>query len=366
MRKPFYEINKSVYLSLTRNTKTTTSSQLPNNAQEFGPEEPVRQWCAYELMRAYGVVVTDLEFEHPVRVASKSYRIDILIWRDGSPWAVVECKEPKHRKSQAGMEQAISYAGAEAVRAEYAVYTNGHEWFVKRRICDQWIAVPDLPQRIDYKINYPIFELLNGIDMVAPLLCKLDEVLDGDDARTFLAALQRFFSGQHLLTQDINHDLCFATDNLLRVLMSANDAPDYRIGKLRAVLDFLERYRSQAKLGNTIYQPQDVHSIDEEIRYLYGELMPMIEGTQNLITPDAFALRINLALLEYGKLQSSKTSFPRISQSLHHALRDYLDYALQIYLGVILPDTIDKGMWSDVRGQCSSAWEEFLASAVPA
>ena len=88
-------------------------------------EEPVRQWCAFELIRAYGLTVTELTFEKKVRVGSKIYRIGILVQRNGLPWIVVECKEPGCTKHDDGLAQAISYAGAATISAEYAVYTNG-------------------------------------------------------------------------------------------------------------------------------------------------------------------------------------------------------------------------------------------------
>lgn len=45
-REPFYEIPKSPYLFGYGMLAADTREQ---------PEEEVRQWCAYELMRAYGI-----------------------------------------------------------------------------------------------------------------------------------------------------------------------------------------------------------------------------------------------------------------------------------------------------------------------
>jgi Type I restriction enzyme R protein N terminus (HSDR_N) len=207
-RKPFYKISESAYLFSVRAQKASTSAQL-QKAKRGQPEEPIRQWCAYELIRAYGIMISDLQFERQVQTGSRPHRIDILVLRGGFPWAVIECKKPKHRKSEDGLKQAISYANAEDIRAEYAVYTNGKVWLVNRRVHDRWIPVPDLPEQTDHQIKMPMDELLDGIDMVAPLLYKLDEKIDGKNARTFLAAMQQFFNGKNLLTRDIDNDLCF-------------------------------------------------------------------------------------------------------------------------------------------------------------
>lgn len=130
IRRPFYEIDKSTYLF------PSCSAQ---SGERGNPEEPVRQWCAFELLRAYGIPIGNIEFERKVRIGSKTYEIDILVCRDGKPWIVVECKEPAHTKHVAAMEQAVSYASGQEIRAEFAVYTNGHIWNVQRRFKNNWI-----------------------------------------------------------------------------------------------------------------------------------------------------------------------------------------------------------------------------------
>jgi hypothetical protein len=80
-RKPIYHLRKEAYLFPDQVQRSDERKQL---------EEPVRQWCAHELIRAYGIMVSDLELERPVRMGSrngsKSHRIDILVLRDGSPY----------------------------------------------------------------------------------------------------------------------------------------------------------------------------------------------------------------------------------------------------------------------------------------
>ena len=108
VRLSFYSPPRAAYLFASK-----LSAQGGANERE----EPVRQWCAFELMRAYGIMIVDLSFEEEVRVGSKIYRIDILVRRNGLPWIVVECKEPKHKKHDEGLDQAVSYAGAVTVSA---------------------------------------------------------------------------------------------------------------------------------------------------------------------------------------------------------------------------------------------------------
>src|SRR5437867_2251050 len=69
-REPFYEIPKAAYLF---------GGGLSASENRDPHEESVRQWCAYELLRAYGIKITEMEFERPVKVGSKRYRIDIVV-----------------------------------------------------------------------------------------------------------------------------------------------------------------------------------------------------------------------------------------------------------------------------------------------
>jgi hypothetical protein len=67
-RQPFYEASEAAYL-------------FPAQLQAAS----ARQWCAYELIRAYGIIIVEREFEHRVRVGSKFYQFDVLVSRRGVP-----------------------------------------------------------------------------------------------------------------------------------------------------------------------------------------------------------------------------------------------------------------------------------------
>lgn len=350
-RRQFYEVNKEAFLF-------PLLSQP--NSERANPEEFVRQWCAYELIRAYGVFITDMQFERPVRVGSKTYRIDILVSKGGDPWIIVECKEPSYAKHGNGMAQAISYADAQEIGAEFAIYTNGQIWNVQRRIHDKWVPVPDLPPLVFEQWNRPITELLRTVREVSPLLHKLDQPIEGKDAEKFLIAMQRFFYGWNLLTESGNKNLHFGTDNLLRVLTVGKNDPRYSYDKLEAARYSYETFRSLAGFPYSIYPVDGNHLLSFEIQQLHVALQGMAEGTRELAEYDALLLRLNVALLEYGCLWSgSKEPFPAIGSNLHSALRAFLSYALISSLNVSLPDTIDNILTGDLRSGCQLAWEEI-------
>jgi len=347
-REPFYEINRTAYLF---------GKGSPTNPDRDQPEESVRQWCAYELLRAYGIKIAEIEFEHPVKVGSKNYRIDILVSRNGVPAVVVECKPRDHKKHAEGVEQAISYADAQNIQAEFAIYTNGDTWHVKRRIRNQWVSVTDLPQQVDRNGTEPITELLRALEALNPLLCKLGETLTGENAWNFIGAMQEFFNGTNLLTEDIDADLRFATDNLLRCLGAAGDA-HYQCGKFRAAESCFEKYRKAADIGFEILPGHD--SLWSEMKHLHAALMSIVEGTKGVALGDLLVLRLSTALVDYGRrLRDVKNtkSYPALGPSVHDPLRDYLSYALAVHLNVSLPDPLDNIWISDIRRYCLPAWK---------
>jgi len=225
MRQPFYEIQTDAYLFPSKVTKSETRANL---------EEPVRQWCAHELLRAYGIPVSQIEFEREVRVGSRCYRIDVLISKDGNPWAVIECKEPSYSKHEVGIEQARSYANAHEINAEFIIYTNGDIWRVQRRIGSDWVAVPDLPNPPPVYTEETIVPILVAIDLLKPLLLQLDQHVVGNDAMKFLGAMQELFNGSNLITRGGEPALVNALDNLLRGICFPSGHVSYRCGKFRA------------------------------------------------------------------------------------------------------------------------------------
>ena len=314
-RAPFYQIDREAYLF---------ASQLIGGDNKQ-PEEEVRQWCAFELIRAYGYSVTDLTFEHEVKVGSKSYRIDILVKRNGAPWIVVECKEQKHRKPAIGLEQAVSYADAQSVRAEFAVYTNGSAWNVRRRVDYRWVPVVDIPSSCAMESDGSIDDLLLTMQRIQPILHKLDEQIEGDDARTFLGGLQVFFNGSNLLTMAVDKNLRFGSDCLLRVLSTGVDNRHYAWSKIGAAAHQFEEFRRRSGVGYPLAQPTEGEHIGQYMARLTGSMAAMVDGATGDIGIDAHLVRLDVALLDYGRSYTLAGGvYPAITPQINEVLRGFL------------------------------------------
>ena len=90
------------------------------------PEEEVRQWFISILHEGMKVPEHLMMSEVSLRVGSKDYRADIVVWdRSARPLAVVECKRPEVALSPAVLEQALRYNCVLDVRC--ILITNGVE-----------------------------------------------------------------------------------------------------------------------------------------------------------------------------------------------------------------------------------------------
>jgi hypothetical protein len=257
------------------------------------------------------------------------------------------------------MDQAISYANAQEIQAEFAVYTNGTVWNVQRRINGKWIPIPDIPHRSS-EPDQRLTELLRGLHDLAPILYQLDEPLERDSACLYLSAMQRFFIGGNLLTDCVDADLLAGTDNLLRVLSSADHHHlNYRFGKLEAARKHFESYRKRARIGYEIHPVTGEEGIQSEIWHLHGSLLTMINGADGLVDSDLLVLRLNIALTEYGRNQVANGNYPKIGSSFYQSLREFLNFTLAVSLNTRLPSLADPILVGDMQNYCRPAWDNL-------
>jgi len=345
-RQPFYQIDPGAYLHQGAGVGA---------AEQHGPEEAVRQWCAFELIRAYGFRVTNLQFEHPVKVGSRTYRIDIVVLRNNSPWIVVECKEPDYSRHAHAIEQAISYADAKTIQAEFAVYTNGSTWHVRRKVQSEWVTIPDLA--VDHHSESIVYlsQILSTFHELSPLLLWLDESVKGEEAKMYLDAMQSFFHAHNLLLRGADQELVHGTDYLLRVLSVKDAHVQYQLSNLQAARRCWDSYRE--RIGSDVR----ISEVDEGDRLrvawyrLHNPLMQLISGEPKPPAANTLLLRLNLALLDYGQAATEAgDQFIPLSPAIHHALRDFLNFALTVHFNTRLPDSIDDGAMRDMKQYCRS------------
>lgn len=344
----FYQVPDSAYLF--------NKIGQPGSLEE--PEEAIRQWCAFELMRVYGFKVTDLTFECPVKSGSRNdLRIDIVVRRDGHPWIVVECKRSDYKDHVKAMTQAISYADAQTIKAEFAVYTNGTIWHVKRKVSNDWVEIPDLPTLIRAEAQEHLVDILHALDESMALIYKLDEPMDATESKCFLSVMQIFFNGYNTLTGGVASCLLHATDNLLRVLTANDTKGSYQMEKLSHAGREWEFYRKKVTPDDRAREVDRGNVLRLELVTLSYSLHDLIKDSPSLFSVDVLLLRMNIALLEYGIENEMKRTFLPIGTAIHHTLRAFLDHLLVTRFNTCLPDTLESDMVDRMKGYCEPSWK---------
>ncbi|MBU1417326.1 MAG: type I restriction enzyme HsdR N-terminal domain-containing protein [Proteobacteria bacterium] len=351
----FYELNPKVYL-------------FGKSSQQ--PEERVRQWVLFELLSTYGISIQNIKIEQSVKVGTRTHYADIVIFREKLPHVVIECKRRKDNKVEAGLDQAISYASANSIQAEYAVYANGGDWLARRKVGKEWVAIPDIPKRSDTPQVVGLQELLSALDELRPALYWFNRAVPPEEAQAFFGVLQIAFSGASFLSEDCDKELLVAADYLLRVLSSASIAQDenYAYAKLKGAFDCLASYLATFKKDVSI--PDYHYKLRELIILPQMHLDQLVMDTHGIISADTILSRFILALLHYlhtlhDQARSAKRfTYHEVPEVLTSELGDLLAFFFEIKLGVTFPDKLSHMDISAIRASCKNDWQKFCSGFV--
>ena len=112
---------------------------------QLTPEEWVRQHFVHLLIGQKAYPSTSVALEGGFHLNKKLQRTDILIYKDGKPALLVECKAPQVPVSQATFDQAARYNSH--YRTPYVLLTNGITHFAAHVDYDNsaYNFLPDIP-----------------------------------------------------------------------------------------------------------------------------------------------------------------------------------------------------------------------------
>ncbi len=345
--KPFYEINPQAYLF---------------GKTDGTPEEKIRQWALFELLSTYGISINNIEIERPVKVGTRIHRADIVILRESSPFVVIECKKWDDKHKSRGMQQAISYADASTMKANYAIYTNGDVWEVQRKIGNDWVHIPDLPKRIDGDYLIMLDDLVSSLNDFQPALFWLNQTVPATSAFSYFSCLQILFNGGTFPLNFLDGNLRFGTDNLLRVICGKGHHPDYLHEKMtaacRSFSNFLHSRLAHRK--EEFLHEEDLRQLTVVFKMKFGTL---VENTRDLKCEEALFIRFIATLLHYLskqiQLRGKKEFFIEVPAILTREFQNLIGFLFQVHLRVTFPDPVLEESSSYLRNFCSSAWEQF-------
>jgi hypothetical protein len=88
------------------------------------PEEWVRQNFIQYLIQVKNYPSTLIAIEKTIQLGELKKRFDIIVYKNDSPWLLIECKEANIPITEKTLEQILQYQ--QVVEADYLVMTNGH------------------------------------------------------------------------------------------------------------------------------------------------------------------------------------------------------------------------------------------------
>jgi hypothetical protein len=91
------------------------------------PEEWVRQNFLQYLIQVKKYPASLIAVERVIMLGDVKKRFDIVVFKNASPWMIVECKEVEVELSEAAVKQVLNYNVA--LQVEYLVITNGKSTF---------------------------------------------------------------------------------------------------------------------------------------------------------------------------------------------------------------------------------------------
>lgn len=91
----------------------------------FTEEEKVRQFFILQLINELKIPASSISVERKITVNGLSKRYDIVVYKDVTPWMVVECKAKNIPLTQEVIDQAGRYN--QTLNAEIIGVTNGKE-----------------------------------------------------------------------------------------------------------------------------------------------------------------------------------------------------------------------------------------------
>lgn len=346
--KPFYEINPQAYL-FGKNNET--------------PEEKVRQWALFELLSTYGVSINNVEVERPVKVGTRNHRADIVILQDRTPYVVIECKKWGDKKKKQGMQQALSYADANTMKARFAVYTNGDLWEVKRKMGDEWVEIPDLPKRVDGDYLVKLDELVRSINDFKPALYWLNQTVPATEAFAYFSCLQILFYRTTYPLNFLDKELNIGTDNLLRVICAKGHHPNYLEGKMLTACKSFSSYFDK-RFGQGFKNEHLEKSNLRELTAIAKMMFEMLVGaTRDLKSDEVLQVRFIATLLQYLfnqiHLRGKNELFLEVPAVLTREFQNLIEYLFQVQLHVHFPDPVLEESGTYLRNFCSDAWDKF-------
>ena len=107
------------------------------------PEEWVRQNMIQYLLQDLKYPASLLSIEKELKLGELRKRCDIIVYKDASPWMIIDCKEPNVPISEKTMQQILRYHLALPV--PFLCLTNGNQVFLFEKVNHNFTEIGAFP-----------------------------------------------------------------------------------------------------------------------------------------------------------------------------------------------------------------------------
>lgn len=94
---------------------------------QITPEEWVRQNFLQWMLQIKKIPASLIAVEKEIKMGELRKRCDIIVYKDSSPWMIVECKEMEVKLNETVIKQILNYNIS--LRVQYLIITNGSDTF---------------------------------------------------------------------------------------------------------------------------------------------------------------------------------------------------------------------------------------------
>jgi predicted type IV restriction endonuclease len=360
--KPFYEIEQKTYLF----GKATVEDEVVQKRRKM-PEEKVRQWVLFELLSTYGYNIKDIKIEVASKMGRGYQPADIVIYNDHQPFIVIECKKVGSNEQEEAIKQVITYATG--LKTQFAIYTDGQNWIVKRLLSGHWIDINDIPPktRFNQKSNLP--SMLWFVSHIQPLLFWIYRTVPAEKSPRFFRELDTFtyFVGFTYL-RDLNDNLHLGINSLVKILFQqpseSNQTSflinEYRTKNFLIALSFFQKYFEDIGQRGVLIENLDLETrtFNEAVECLYVELNSLALNLSNIFSKEVLFLRFGVSLLRYLSEILEKSSYHSIEPMIMADLFSLINLILITDFGVELPNNLDSDNIKELYGFSSEVWIE--------
>jgi Holliday junction resolvase len=364
MPQQYYEIPEEAYL-------------FGKQLTERSKEEKVRQWALFELLSFYRINIRDIKIEVPIKVGTRTHFADIVVYKEHLPYIVIECKHQEEDKEQQSIEQAISYANSNTLKAKFAIYTNGNVWLVKRKVEDQWVDFPDIPNYSKDLDFIKFKDLVDSLQELEPLLFWMYETVPESEAKKYFNLLESFFNPFNPLIKEVDNNLVYVVHYIslalnhlefdINIQENEFNLTEYCETKMILAYDYSICYVS--KYSQLQEKPRDFNTIR---LFKWGKFLP--NDIQNLFRKTVFEKTINqhesnlirllwvlidylqIILLENQRPNCDSIIYKSIKENITGSFLKFVIPLLEEKYGISLPDNIRDAEL--IRNLKKARWKE--------